>query len=204
MWLKLLYSSPMKTHLAITQEKFDELLAWLDSDRENAGYKYEEIRRSLVKIFAWRKCVDAEGMADATINIVAQKVRQLRSTYEGKPHLYFYGVARNLIREYENSRRVLVPLEDANTTNTPIVDDTDDDREQVDMCLSKCLGKLASQDRTLALAYYQKDGRAKIDLRRKLAEDLGIDSNVLRVKMHRMRGSLAQCIEGCLKSISAK
>jgi len=193
----------MKTGLTITQETFDELLAWLDSDRENAGHKYEEIRRSLVKIFAWRKCVDAEGMADATINIVAQKACQIRSTYEGKPHFYFYGVARNLIREYENSRRVLVSLEDGDTTNTPIVDDTDDDIEQVDACLSKCLGRLASQDRKLALAYYQKDGQAKIDLRRELAEGLGIDSNALRVRMHRMRGLLTQCIERCLKSSSA-
>jgi len=187
----------MKTDLTVTQEAFDELLAWLDSDRENAGHKYEEIRRSLVKIFAWRKCVDPEGMADATINIVAQKASQLRNTYEGKPHLYFYGVARNLVREYENSRRVLVSLEDA---DTPIVDDTDDDIEQVDACLSKCLGKLASEDRELALAYYQKDGQAKIDLRRALAEKIGIDSNALRVRMYRMRGSLAQCIERCLSN----
>ena len=194
----------MKTDLAITQERFDELLAWLDSDRENAGHKYEEIRRSLVKIFAWRKCVDAEGMADATINIVAQKAGQLRSTYEGKPHYYFYGVARNLIREYENSRRVLVPLEDADPVNAPIVDDTDDDMEQVHACLSKCLGTLALQDRELVLAYHQKHGRAKIDLRREMAEDLGLDSNALRVRMYRMRGSLARCIERCLKSISAK
>ena len=194
----------MKTDLAITQERFDELLAWLDSDRENAAHKYEEIRRSLVKIFAWRKCVDAEGMADATINIVAQKACQLRGTYEGKPHFYFYGVARNLIREYENSRRVLVSLEDADTPNTPIVDDTDDDIEQVDVCLSKCLGRLASQDRKLALAYYQKDGQAKIDLRRELAEDLGIDSSALRVKTFRIRGLLARCIKRCLKSIPAK
>ena len=194
----------MKTDLAITQERFDELLAWLDSDREDAGHKYEEIRRSLVKIFAWRKCGDAEGMADATMNIVAQKAGQLRRTYEGNPHLYFYGVARNLIREYENHRAVLVPLEDAVSTNSPIVDDTDDELEQVDACLRKCLETLASKDRELVLAYYQKDGQAKIDLRMELAEEIGINSNALRVRMHRIRGSLARCIKDCLQSTSAK
>jgi DNA-directed RNA polymerase specialized sigma24 family protein len=192
----------MKTDLAITQERFDELLAWLDSDREAAGQKYEEIRHSLVKIFAWRKCNDPEGMADATINIVAQKASQLRHTYEGEPHIYFYGVARNLIREYERNRKVLVPLEDM--TNGPIVDYTDDDIEQVDACLRKCLEMLASNDRKLVLAYYQKDGQAKIDLRRELAENGGIDTNALRVRMHRLRGSLGRCIEDCLRSISAK
>jgi DNA-directed RNA polymerase specialized sigma24 family protein len=194
----------MKTNLAITQERFEELLAWLDSNRDNAGHKYEEIRRSLVKIFAWRKCSDAEGMADATINIVAQKACQLRRTYEGKPQLYFYGVARNLIREYQNSRTVLVALEDADVTNVSVVDDTDNELEQVDACLRKCLEILDSSDRELVLAYYQKDGQAKISLRRQLAADRGIDTNTLRVKMHRVRGSLGQCIEGCLRSISAK
>lgn len=194
----------MKTDLAITQERFDELLAWLDSDRDGAGYKYEEIRRSLVKIFAWRHCSDAEGMADATINIVAQKACKLRHTYEGKPHLYFYGVARNLIREYQNSRTSLVALEDVDTTDISVIDDTDDEVEQVDACLRKCLDILESKDRELVLTYYQKDGQAKIDLRRELAQERGIDTNALRVRMHRIRGSLAQCIESCLSSISAK
>lgn len=194
----------MKTDLAITQERFDELLAWLDSDRDYAGRKYEEIRRSLVKIFAWRKCSDAEGLADATINIVAQKACQLRRTYEGKPHLYFYGVARNLIREYQNSRTVLVALDDVDTANTSVVDDTDDDVEQVDACLRTCLDILESNDRELVLAYYQKDGQAKIDLRKDLADQRGIDKNALRVKMHRIRSALARCIEKCLETISAK
>jgi DNA-directed RNA polymerase specialized sigma24 family protein len=193
----------MKTDQALTQERFNELLAWLDSDLEVAGQKYEEIRRSLVKIFAWRKCSDAEGMADAAINIVAQKACQLRRTYEGKPHSYFYGVARNLIREYER-RTMLVAFEDADMKNSPIIDDTDDEIEQVDACLKQCLEGLAAKDRELALAYYQKDGRAKIDLRRQLAKELGIDTSLLRLKMYRMRGLLARCIKHCLKSTSAK
>lgn len=191
----------MKTDLAITQERFEELLAWLDSDRDDAGYKYEEIRRSLVKIFAWRKCSDAEGMADATINIVAQKACHLRLSYEGKPHLYFYGVARNLIREYQNNRLTLVALDDVDSTDISVLDNTDDDVEQLDDCLRRCLDKLDLKDRDLVLTYYQKDGQAKIDLRRELARDRGIDANALRVKMHRIRGSLAHCIESCLSSI---
>lgn len=194
----------MKSNLAITQERFEDLLAWLDSDRDGAGHKYEEIRRSLVKIFAWRKCSDAEAMADATINIVAQKACQLRGSYEGKPHLYFYGVARNLIREYQHNGTMMVALDDADPRDSSVVDDTDDEVEETDACLGKCLDTLGSRDRELVLAYYQKDGQEKIDLRRELAQDRGIDTNALRVRMHRMRGLLAGCIERCLKTISAK
>lgn len=194
----------MKTDLAITQEAFDELLAWLDSNRDHAGQKYEEIRRSLVKIFAWRGCTDAEGLADATINIVAQKAWQLRQTYEGNPQYYFYGVARNLMREYQDSRAVSVPFDDTDMPEISIIDDTDDEAEIVDACLTHCLERLEPSDRELVLAYYAKDGQAKIKLRKVLAEKLGIDSNALRVRMHRIRGLLGHCMEGCLKTISPK
>ena len=189
----------MKTDQALTQDRFNELLAWLDSDLEVAGQKYEDIRRSLVKIFAWRKCTDAEGMADAAINVVAQRAPELRHTYEGKPQLYFYGVARNLVREYER-KKVLVAFEDADLKNRQIIDDTDDEVEEVDVCLKQCLAGLAPADRELALAYYEKDGQAKIALRRQLAKERGINTSALRLKMFRMRGSLAQCIKGCMKS----
>ena len=187
----------VKKQWSLTKESFDSLLAWLDPERERAGETYEVIRARLIKVFAYRGCHTPEELADETINRVAKKVDSVAESYDGDPALYFYGVARNLVREYENSRRVLVSLDSA---DTPIVDDTDDDIEQVDACLSKCLGKLASEDRELALAYYQKDGQAKIDLRRALAEKIGIDSNALRVRMYRMRGSLAQCIERCLSN----
>src|SRR5947209_6617862 len=37
-------------------DSFDRLLAWLNPDREQAGQRYEEIRRRLIKIFARRGC----------------------------------------------------------------------------------------------------------------------------------------------------
>ena len=194
----------MKTDLAITEKTFEELLAWLDSNRDDAGRKYEEVRRSLVKIFAWRGCTDPESMADATINIVAQKAWQVRQTYQGNPQHYFYGVARNLIREYQDSRNVFVAFDDTDLTESSIVDDTDDDAELVDNCLTQCLETFETSDRELVLAYYENDGQAKIKLRKHLAEKLGIDANALRVRMHRIRGSLGQCMDGCLKTISAK
>ena len=48
------------------------LLEWLDPNLDLAGEKYEEIRRGLIKIFGYRGCSDAEGLADETINRVAR------------------------------------------------------------------------------------------------------------------------------------
>ena len=77
----------------LTQENFDQLLAWLDPNREQAGRRYEDIRRKLVKIFVSRGCIIAEELADETINRVAMKVHEIVDTYTGDPALYFYGVA---------------------------------------------------------------------------------------------------------------
>lgn len=194
----------MKTDLGITQETFDELLAWLDSNREAAGRIYEEIRLSLVKIFAWRKCGDAEGLADETINIVAHKVAQIRDTYEGKPKAYFYGVARKLIKECNKSRVLTVTLEEATSYDTWIAEESKEDLEREDVCLRQCLEQLSFSNRKLIFEYHEKEGQPKIDLRKEMARRMGIDLNALRVRMYRIRTTLEKCMNLCMKSQQEK
>ena len=194
----------MKTDLGITQEQFDELLAWLDSNREVAGQEYEEIRSSLVKIFAWRKCGDAEGLADQTINIVAHKLAHIKDTYEGKPKAYFYGVARKLIKECDKSKTLTVALEEAKSYDTWIADESKEDLEREDFCLQHCLEQLSHPNRKLIMEYHEKEGQTKIDLRKEMAQRLGIDLNALRVRMYRIRTTLGKCIDRCVKSQQEK
>jgi hypothetical protein len=97
----------MSRRWTLTKESFDSLLAWLDPDREQSARKYESIRRTLIKIFTWRNVSDAEDLADETINRVAQRVNEVKPYYSGDPALYFYGVAKNLLknkREVEDCR----------------------------------------------------------------------------------------------------
>ena len=85
----------MKKDLALTQESFDKLLAWLDADREQAGQKYEEIRRELIRYFLIRGYYnEAEELADETINRAAQKIDAMAEMYERDRMHYFYAVAR--------------------------------------------------------------------------------------------------------------
>ena len=58
--------------------------------------------------------------------------------------------------------------------------------------------RLPPDDQRVALLYYTGDGRAKIEQRQKLAEELG-GSNALRIRMHRIRATLHACISECLK-----
>jgi RNA polymerase sigma factor (sigma-70 family) len=192
-----------KTLDVITQEMFDELLAWLDPNREVAGRKYEEIRRSLVKVFAWRKCSDAEGMADCAINRVAHKVRELRPNYEGNPVRYFHGVAKNVLKEYQKGVELEVSLTNFEMPDDhPVADRAD--LERADACLRLCLEGLGSKQRRQIVTYYGHEKSEKIRRRRELAERMGIEQNALRVRMHRLRAVLEKCMKQCMAESAEK
>jgi DNA-directed RNA polymerase specialized sigma24 family protein len=65
-------------------------------------------------------------------------------------------------------------------------------------CLERCLGKLPIQSQNLILKYYHDEKRAKIDRRKQLAEALGIPVNALRIRAHRIRTTLENCVRGCV------
>jgi RNA polymerase sigma factor (sigma-70 family) len=187
----------------LTQEDFDRLLTWLHSDRELAAQKYEEIRESLVKVFSWRGYNDAEDLADEVINRVAAKVKKLAVSYAGDPAHYFYGVAKKIILERAR-REPQQPLQpDMSIPEAPMQSDEADESERAHECLQKCLRELDSADQQLILSYYRKSKQAKIDYRKAIAEQLGIGTNALRVRVHRIRANLKTCITNCLKSYEA-
>ena len=176
----------------LTEELFEDLLAWLDPDRDVAGEKYENIRRGLIKIFISNGCHSVEDMADEAINRVANKLKQIRDGYRGDPALYFYGVAKKIV--HEDWRRPQVPAP------APAQVCADDDVEPEFECLERCLQKLTNENRKLVLKYYQEEKRAKIDNRRILAESMGIALNALRIRAYRIRSSLESCVRTCVMS----
>src|ERR1043166_3430144 len=90
----------MNKNWVLSQEAFDALLDWLDSDREQAGIKYEEIRARLIIILTGRGCVDAEDLADETINRVTKRLSTIKEEFTGDPTRYFFGVANKIYMEY--------------------------------------------------------------------------------------------------------
>lgn len=180
----------MNHDTALTQTTFDSLLAWLDPDRDQAGKVYEQIRRRLIKIFECRGRHDAEELADETINRVTQKVQKIAKDYVGEKALYFYGVAHNVFLESLRKRPpVILP--------PPLVNSEDTEKEYE--CLDGCVLQLTANNRELVIEYYQNDKRAKIEHRKALAEKLGVAQNALRIRAHRIRLTLQQCVQTCLE-----
>ena len=183
---------------AIPPESFDEILAWLNPNRDVAGLIYVQLRDDLTKVFIWNRCPDPEGLTDEVFDRVAKKVHDLRKTYVGDPRLYFYGVARNLIKEIPKkikTHQSLAGTEPASDPRSEVEQETAIMRED---CLRFCLQKLSEEKRELILAYYAREKQAKIDHRIEMAQRRGISVDTLRVKAHRIRLELERCIERCL------
>jgi DNA-directed RNA polymerase specialized sigma24 family protein len=183
----------------ITQESFDAILEWLDPDRERAAVKYEELRRALIRILGWHSCADPEGLADEVMDRVASKVFEVKPNYVGDPRLYFYAVANHLVKETKRKSQANVSLDDVQIPANEFEETPDDVVGQAaQKCFQKCLKAIPAKNRKLIINYYQKERRAKINNRRDLAGRLNVVPNTLRVRVHRIRVALNECIEKCM------
>jgi len=181
----------MKHESYLTQAAFDSLLAWLDPDRDRAARKYEQIRQRLIRLFTCRGRPDAEELADETINRVTHKASQIAGEYVGDPSLYFYGVAQKVFLESLRNRPPRSPV-------PPPAPERSEEAEREYECLERCMQELSPASRELVLEYYRDDGRAKINHRKELAGRLGIAQNALRIRVHRIRATLQECVRRCL------
>lgn len=182
------------------EENFEALLNWLDPDRERAGEMYETIRQQLIKMFAWNQSHDPDDLADETIDRVMRRVREIRHDYSGDPRLYFFGVAKNILREARREQRIW----SLDETEIRFQAGTDENSEQLYECLDKCMLKLPPDRRALLLAYYQGSKRAKIDTRRQLAAKFDLRPAALRMVVYRTLNKLETCIQKCMKGQSKR
>src|SRR5436305_12720531 len=139
---------------ALTAEAFTKLLACLDSDRERAGEKYEDLRRTLIKFFGWRGAPFPEEHADETFNRVARKLDEgIEIKNIGG---YCYEVARLVCLEaWKRDDSKNEPLE-AVHQNRPGADNAEAllERELLLGCLDECLERLPTESRALIVGYY--------------------------------------------------
>ncbi|MEP6707874.1 MAG: hypothetical protein ABJC05_10155 [Pyrinomonadaceae bacterium] len=186
---------PAKNLKVLQQEDFERLLNWLDADSDRAGSIYEKIRWRLIAILASRGCRFPEELADETIDRVARRVVDIQSTYVGDKAIYFLGVMNNVHHEYLKRPEVF---------ESPVFTDDpgakEEAKEEIYACLEKCLNKLAPNSRQMIEQYYAEDKRAKVDLRKRIAQELGISFSTLRLRALRVREKLQACIDECLEA----
>jgi DNA-directed RNA polymerase specialized sigma24 family protein len=155
-----------------------------------AGEHYEQLRRRLLIFFGAQRHAEAEQAADETLDRVARRLA------EGMPVLsiesYVLGIARNVVREGWKKRKPVEVDWQRMAAPEPAAPQLALD------CLERCLERLAPASRRWVERFYTGEGGEKIRARAALAAELGIDTNALRVRMHRVRGKLEACVRACL------
>jgi RNA polymerase sigma factor (sigma-70 family) len=182
----------MSAKWELTQDTLDELLSWLDPNREEAARKYKTLHDGLVKILRYRGCSEAEELADQTINVVARKLRVIRQEYKGNPASYFYGVAKKLSMKHQIKAQKLTPLIDQGHT----IANPESTDELAQNCLDSCLQQLSPEKRELVGRYFQEHTPAQ---RETIAKQLGIRVSTLRVRVFRIVSELKKCVNKCIQ-----
>jgi DNA-directed RNA polymerase specialized sigma24 family protein len=194
-----------KKDWVLTGPAFDKLLACLDPDLNEAGRKLLDIRRRLQKFFECNRCPDPDELVDMTIYRGARRIDEGVEVRELPSDLT--QIARFVLKEHWASpQNKMDEIEEEGSGSllvAPTVDDARNEKEEQEErleCLEKCSGKLVPVERQRVIDYYYEQGRAKIDKRKRMAGDLRITLGNLRVRMHRTRERLEECILDCLSN----
>jgi DNA-directed RNA polymerase specialized sigma24 family protein len=172
---------------ALDHVSFEALLAALDGNRDRAGIEYERLRRRLIQYFTLRRAARPEDLTDEALNRLARKVEageSIRSVPE-----YLVGIARMLCHEDQKrlrqEGRAVTELARMSPQVSP-----DPDLLRV---LEACLKALPAAARKLIERYYSAEGRARIETRKRMAEELGVSLNTLRNRALRAREDVEAC-----------
>ena len=200
-----------KKDWVMTASAFNGMLEQLDPDAERAGERYEFIRQKLMKFFQWRGCPSPEDYTDRTIDRVARRLEEGAEVEGRDPYLFFHGTAINVLREHWKAaeRHGVDALDDLAPSKTPSEDPLEmrtQQEERLDHevkleCLNECVHSLPSEQIEMIQQYHQNDGGAKIEQRKKLAAQLNLPLNALRIRTYRIRQELETCIVNCTRRL---
>ncbi|HKX33460.1 MAG TPA: sigma-70 family RNA polymerase sigma factor [Blastocatellia bacterium] len=171
------------------------MLLTLHSDRERAGEVYLLLWEKLLTYFQLRSCLMAEEMADETLTRVAKKI----AIGEEPRNIaaYCYGFAKLVLLEYlkkpEFNRGAFEDLPAEAFVGVKQI--SQKERQQ---CFDRCLRQLPVEEAQVLIEYWCNEDRPLRDVRRDLAERLGLSPTALRIRVHRIKHKLEICTKKCL------
>lgn len=180
--------------------ELEQLLALLDMDRDQAARRYEEIRKQLIRRFEGLGCTAPEELADLTFDRFARRLAKGLELKNENPGGFIYGIAANVFKEWRRktiSQEVLHDINTGPTSEDPVDLAGDEERLRHRRCLRHCLDRLSKDQRQMVLAYYT--GEDRIGARHTLAGQLCLTLNALRIRAHRARRQLEECVHRCLE-----
>lgn len=187
------------TKWVLTEGIFAQLLDQFSPNPQEAAVLYERMRVKLTRYFEWHSSISAEQDVDETFDRVARRISEGERI--SNLSAYFSSVARLVFMESLRERRRIEPLEAV--PEVAAESPSQYDQKELRMrCLDECLAKLPIESQKLILAYYYAEGRTKINRRKQLADTLDIPLNALRIRAHRIRVNLEECVRNCVNSFA--
>lgn len=191
----------MQKDRVLTQQQFDDLLNWLSADREKAGDIYLIVSERLTCYFRVKGCHDIQSLVDETINRVARRLHTIDVSDGYKPIQIFYGFAKNVHFEYLGQLQRSPLSLDLSRLPDVHFSNVDDNSEHHFHCLDGCVSTLDEKEVSLVTSYFESDRHKKVQSRREIASRLNISPGTLHLRIHRLKGTLRECLEKCLESL---
>lgn len=202
------HARPAGHRREVDAEQFGALLDCLDADRERAWTIYAGVRERLTRFFADKNCQTPVECADDALDRAARKLAGGAQVTTGDPYLYILGIAYNVLREYwKDAERKTIELEALAPARHPAHDPSEERRDEEERsererrldCLARCLAEQTPEQRAFLAAYHTgASGAERIEGRRRLAAELGVELNALRIRACRVRDRLEKCLRACL------
>ena len=187
----------------LTPTSFEFLLNRLDADPAAAASKYETLRMKIVHLVRWRGCPEshADDLADLTLDRVAQKLAAGEQV--DNLNSFAAGVARFVLLEHSRKNKLDAVGDDLpEVAIGPDIDSFDDPEPRL-RCLRRCVTNFSDEDKVLVVGYYDTDAGEKMkNARKRLAEQVGLTMNAMKVRACRLRMRLESCINDCVARVT--
>jgi DNA-directed RNA polymerase specialized sigma24 family protein len=154
------------------------------TDFGTSDEEYRLLRRKLMRFFEWNRCESPEDLASETIYRAMRRVAEGQTNTARHPHGYFYGFARNLLRE-EWKRPVAEPMPEGYEGEEKRLADTGLHPIEQRILIREGLARLTPEESDLIVRYFT-DGPEKLCAR------TGLSPNALRIRVHRIRKRLEE------------
>jgi RNA polymerase sigma factor (sigma-70 family) len=179
-----------------TPAALNKLLAALSPEYDKAGQEYELVRLKLHRFFEWRGCNAGDRLADEVFDRVMRRLDEGQIISNIKA--YVYSVAKFVLKEWLKEKEHTSLTSDTSDAAVDLQSTADEDNSPRIHCFEECLGRLPDEEREILIEYYTGEKREKIEGRTKLAAKLNISVNALRIRVHRIRKELEECVRTCM------
>jgi RNA polymerase sigma factor (sigma-70 family) len=175
----------------VTPDNFAALLAALGDTPKEPGIHYERLRSKLIFFFSRRQLQFPEDLADEVFDRLAQRISE--GVEVASPPAYALGIARYVAQEQSTRKPQSQNVDEAFWDNVPAHLTTQSKEDEIAR-MERCLNKLPKAEARLLRNYYLAAADNPMQVRKGLAESLGISANTLRQRVFLARQSLRVCM----------